>query len=293
MKLVRLEYFHAVCTCQTISAAAEYLHISQPSLSAAIKDMEKEYGVTLFTRQHRGMKLTAAGERLFAMSGSLLKQFRDMEQSLYDSGYRRKLLRLGVPPMIGSLLLPQIYGEFASRYPDIRLEITEGGRKELLEQLLQDALDMVFLPHVLPFDDSLKATELTQFEVVCAIAKQNPLSGRSTIRMSDLAQVPLVLFKNSFFQTEEIKKRFAREQIEPRILLQTAQLSTVETMIESHAAVGFLFKPLIENNPDIASVSLEPPLHVKVSLVRKKDGFLCDSMRAFCLFSERFLTRSQ
>lgn len=288
MKLSHLEYFHAVCTYQTLSAAAEYLHISQPSLSAAIREMEREYGVTLFLRQHRGMKLTPEGQKLFAMSGSLLKQLRDLDQSLYALGSKRKLLKLGVPPMIGSLLLPRIYGEFARQHPDIRLEITEGGRKELLEGLLQDSLDMVFLPHVHPFEEGLKALELTRLEVVCAVAKQNPLSGRAVLRMVDLAHTPLVLFKNSFFQTEEIKKRFSQEQVEPWILLQSAQLSTVETMIESNAAVGFLFKPLIEKNGGIAPVSLEPPLHVSVSLVRKKDVYLSDSMRDFLRFAEAF-----
>ena len=288
MKLSHLEYFHAVCTYQTISAAAEYLHISQPSLSTAIKEMEQEYGVALFLRQHRGMKLTEEGQKLFAMSGTLLKQFRDVEQTLYALGNKRKLLRLGVPPMTGSLLLPRIYGEFARQQPDIRLEILEGGRKELLESLLQDGLDMVFLSHVQPFEKGLQAIPLMKLEVVCAVSRENALSRQASMKMTDLEGSPLVLFKNSFFQTEEIKKRFAMESVTPRILLQTAQLSTVETMIESDAAVGFLFKPLIGKSGGIASVSLEPPLYVSVSLVRKKDMHLSESMRAFCRFAETF-----
>lgn len=284
MKLTHLAYFHAVCTYQTISAAAEYLHISQPSLSAAIKEMEREYGVVLFRRLHRGMKLTPEGEALFAASGSLLKQVQDVEQMLYDLGNKRKILRLGIPPMIGSLLLPQIYGDFSRKHPEVRLEIMEGGRKELLGKLEEDALDIVFLPHVLPFEDALVSMELTQFEVVCAVSKQRALSQKKELRMRDLAQMPLVLFKNSFFQTEEIKKRFAQENVEPCIQLQTAQLSTVKTMIESNAAAGFLFKPLIENSRDRASISLEPPLLVKVSLVWKKDAYVSDSMHAFCQF---------
>jgi len=143
VNLTQLEYFHAVCTYQSISAAAEYLHISQPSLSVAIREMEQEYGLLLFQRHHRGMRLTPEGEQLLNMSSNLMKQFHDLEQKLYAMGNQRKLLRLGVPPMIGSLLLPQIYGSFTGQHPDILLEITEGGRKELLSRLLDDALDMV------------------------------------------------------------------------------------------------------------------------------------------------------
>jgi len=57
MNLNQLKYFSAVCTYQTISDAAAYLHISQPSLSSAIKELEKEFGVVLFRRHHRGMVL--------------------------------------------------------------------------------------------------------------------------------------------------------------------------------------------------------------------------------------------
>lgn len=288
MNLTQLQYFHAVCTYQSISEAAEFLHISQPSLSVAIKELEAEYGVMLFQRHHRGMKLTAEAEQLLEMSKGLLKQFEDLENRLYAMGNKRKSLRLGVPPMIGSLLFPWIYSEFPARHPDVRLEITEGGRKELLSRLLEDALDMVFLPHVQPFEEKLKAVEITQFEVVCGASRENALSQQKAITMSELDGIPLVLFKNSFFQTEEIKKRFAVEKVEPAILLQTDQLSTVETIIESNAAVGFLFKPLIEKNKAIAAVSLQPPLYVKVSLVWRKNVFQSDAMRGFQTFAASY-----
>ena len=65
VNLVQLKYFQAVCSYRTVSNAAEYLHISQPSLSCAIKELESEFGVLLFRRHHRGMKLTSEGEVLY------------------------------------------------------------------------------------------------------------------------------------------------------------------------------------------------------------------------------------
>ena len=69
MNLIQLKYFHAVCQFQTVSEAAEYLYISQPSLSNAIKELENEFGVALFRRHHRGMTLTEEGRvRVFPES---------------------------------------------------------------------------------------------------------------------------------------------------------------------------------------------------------------------------------
>ena len=93
MNLTQLKYFKAVCIYKTVSAAAEYLHISQPSLSNAIKEMEKEFGVSLFSRCHRGMVLTAEGKILFKMCDDVLERAEEMEKVMNDLGTERKRLR--------------------------------------------------------------------------------------------------------------------------------------------------------------------------------------------------------
>ncbi len=281
MNLVQLKYFQAVCIYQTVSAAAAYLHISQPSLSNAIKELENEFGVILFQRYHRGMKLTPAGEVLFKMCQDLLSRAEQLENIMNDLGKERKNLRLGVPPMIGSLFLPHIYREFLPEHPEIRLEITESGRQELLQKLSEDYLDMVFLPHDRPLDPGLSVLPIDQLEIVCCTTKNHPLSRLKTVSPSALADVPLVLFKNSFFQTEEIKKWFAVEHVTPNILLQTEQLSTVLTIISNHIAAGFMFRHLIETHQDFVPIPMQTPLFVNVSLVWKKDAYFFSCMRKF------------
>ncbi len=64
MNLNQLKYFYAVCTYGSLSDVSEFLHISQPSLSSAIKALENEFGIVLFQRNHKGMKLTQAGNIL-------------------------------------------------------------------------------------------------------------------------------------------------------------------------------------------------------------------------------------
>jgi len=281
MNLTQLEYFHAVCMYQSISEAAEHLHISQPSLSVAIKELEKEFGVLFFKRHYRGVKLTDAGEELYEMSRRLLKDFKNLEQRVHDMGNKRTVLRVGVPPMIGTLFLPRIYKEFMEKNKDVSLEIAEGGRKKLLGALQEDVLDLVFLPHVAPFDKELQATEVARFEVVCGVAMDSPLKAKKEISMPELEGEPLVLLNNSFFQTEEILKRFSGAGTTPKILLQTDQLSSLQSIIKSNAAAGFLFRELIADSNEIQAVPLSPPLFVTVSLVWKKDAYMSDNMERF------------
>lgn len=281
MNLTQLKYFKAVCTYHTASAAAEYLHISQPSLSSAIKELEREFGITLFRRHHRGMVLTPEGESLLKMSTDLLGRAEQIENVMNDLGKKRKALRLGVPPMIGSLVLPHIYGQFLKSNPDIEIEITEGGRQELMQKLDDDFLDMVFLPHNRPIDQTFCSQHVTKLEIVCCVSKESPVSSLKKVSTSDLKDKPLVLFKNSFFQTEEIKKWFSIDGIIPDILMQTEQLSTVQSVISNNIASGFMFRQLIDSDSGFVSVPLEKPMYADVSLVWKKDSYVFNSMKKF------------
>ena len=261
--------------------AAGELHISQPSLSAAIKSLEDDFGVTLFRRGHHGMTLTPEGETLYKMGGELLKRADEVEGIMNDLGGESRILRLGVPPMIGSLILPKLFGEFCEANPEIRLEITEGGRHELLTKLTEGFVDAVFLPHRGQIDSELSSVEAGRLEIVCCAALGDAISKRKVISVSELEGVPLVLFENSFFQTGEIKSRFLSSGASPNILLQTGQLSTVISLISSGIAVGFMFRDLAGTNANIVPIPLDEPLYTNVSLAWKRSSHQKSSMNCF------------
>lgn len=281
MNLVQLKYFRAVCKYQSVSAAAEYLYISQPTLSTAIKELEREFGVILFRRHHRGMVLTDEGAELLKHCDRLLSHADQVERIMNDFGKRRKVLRLGVPPMIGSLFLPHVFREFLPSNPDIKLDITEGGRQEMLNQLSKDLLDMVFLSHNAPFEASLQSIQVAQFETVCCVSKDNPIAKLDSVCPKDLTEVPVVLFRDSFFQTEEIKKWFSASLVKPNILLQTNQLSTLQNLIRNDIAVGFMFRELLTNESEIVPIPMKVPLNVNVSLVWRQGTRFFNAMDSF------------
>ena len=281
MNLVQLKYFHAVCQFQTVSEAAEYLYISQPSLSNAIKDLENEFGVTLFRRHHRGMTLTEEGEILYRESKDLIERCEHLGNLMKDLGTKRKKLRLGIPPMIGSLILPKIYRDFALNNQDIVIKMVEYGRQELVKKLEEGLLDMVILPHTKPLDSRFSAMEIAKLEIACCTAKENQEFEGNRVSPKDLNGKPIVLFENSFFQTEEIKKWFAKDNVEPNVILQTEQLSTMLSMISNQIALGFMFRKTIEKEDRLIPLLVESPIYVNVSLVSKKEAYEFSSMKRF------------
>ena len=281
MNLTQLKYFYAVCEYKTISKAAEHLFITQPSLSNAIKELEREFGVTLFVRRYKGIELTKEGETLFKMGKELLTQFEHTEHIMKEMGKERKILRLGIPPMIGSLILPDIYNVFQKKYTDIKIDITEGGQHELESMLNEDLVDMIFMPHNELVNSKFSSLFVGKLEIVCCMCEKNQISRRKKVSPADLSEVDVVLFNNNFFQTDEIKKWFLSEGINPNILLQTGQVSTVMSIIKNTDAAGFMFRQLALGESGLLALHLKKELYANVSLVWRKDCYFSESMKIF------------
>ena len=270
MTLDQLRYFQAVCQYDSVSLAAEHLNISQPSVSNAIANLEREFDIVLFNRQHKRLVLTKEGQIMRELAGQLLAQAEQLSRTMRVLGDKNQILRLGVPPMIGSLVLPILFEKHFSRYPQLQVQVAEDDNSGLKQQLADDRVDMAFLPHAHPFDSGWESVPLATLQNLCFVNKTHPLALRTSIGLAELKDEQLVLFKNSFFQTERILGEFAKLNCQPNISLYTAQLSTMQNMILSNDAVGFMFAFLRKTSPDLVGIPLEPPMTTQVSLVWKK-----------------------
>lgn len=283
MTLDQLRYFQAVCNYGSVIRAANFLNISQPSVSNAISNLEEEFGTKLFTRQNRKMTLTKEGALLLERTNDLLNSADDTVKLMKKLG-DNQVLNLGVPPMLSSLILPIIYGSFSKSHPDFKINIIEDDRSGLVKRLDENKINMAFLPHQADFNDNYKSTFLTELNNVCCVQKNHPLSKKAAVRIEDLENEPLVLFKNSFFQTKRILERFAQSGYMPNILLDTAQVSTMQNIISEGLAVGFIFEFLLDNCANLVGVPLDPPMRTKVSLVWKRGEQLSGNMHQFIKF---------
>ena len=279
MTLDQLRYFQAVCKYDGVSRAAEILNISQPSVSNAIANLEKEFGVELFTRQRKRLLLTEEGRIMSELAEKLLLQADDTIRTMRELGSNNRVLRLGGPPMIGSLVLPVLYGKHFKLYPQLKVRIVEDDSSGLKRLLAENQIDMALLPHTHPFGGDLCAQPLTVLQNVCCVHKTHRYAAQESIRLEELRDEPLVLFKNSFFQTERIMNKFSKHSIIPNVLLDTAQLPIVQNMIASKMAVGFMFEFLTKATPDLVGVPLDPPMTTQVSLVWKKSSYISGDMK--------------
>ena len=281
MNLNQLKYFYTVCLYGSLSEASKQLYISQPSLSSSIIALEKEFGVTLFSRHHRGITLTSEGKVFYEMCKDILNRTENLENIMKDLGNERNKLRLGIPPMIGSMVLAGIYRDFCRMHPEVNLEITEGGRHELLDKLSENYLDMIFSLDNNTLDTKFESEVVANLEIVCCVSKENPIAKHKSVTPKLLKNTPIVLFENSYYQTDKIKKWFSDENITPDILMQTKQLSSMLTLISNNVAAGFTFRELAEINKSLIAIPTESPMYVNANLIWKKNAYSFGCMENF------------
>lgn len=287
MTLDQLRYFQAVCKYNSVSRASENLNISQPSVSSAINKLEAEFGTLLFTRQNKRLILTKEGVTLLELANDLLLNADHALQTMKELS-DNKVLNLGIPPMLSSFILPILYGDFFKKYPDFKINIIEDDRTGLIRMLEEHRINMAFLPHDGPINPHLKSQQLIEFDNVCCVSKNHRLSQKESLDIKDLKDEPLVLFKNSFFQTERILKRFKQSGYCPNILLNTAQVTTMQNMAASGLAVGFIFEFLLKSTSALVGIPLEPPMRTQISLVWKQGEHLSSNMNHLIQFVKKY-----
>ena len=191
MTLTELKYLIAVAEEQHFGRAAERSFVSQPSLSAAVKNVEQELGVRVFERSKRGVKLTPIGEEIVAQARRTLEEAARIK-TLAKRGKNRVRLKLGVIHTIAPYLLPQLVAALRKLAPEMSLDIEENMTANLDRLLRSGELDaaILALPYEAPGVD-VEPIYDEDFEVVVPL--KHPLARRRSIPVGELNAAELLL----------------------------------------------------------------------------------------------------
>ena len=291
MNLTQLKYFQTVCRYGSITSAVEELGVSQPSVSSAIRALEEELGVPFFERQHRGMAPTEEGKQFLLLADSLLEHAAQVEQVMQEVSSQRRSLRIGMTPLVGSVVMPQIYESFFRENPAIRFRIREAAQDELFSQLASDRQDVIIVPHIDPLEKEFRTIPVLQMRMACCLAPGHPLAAKKSIRIEEVKDERLILFQETSVQSRAVTARFAEQGLTPNILLYTEQLTTLEHFVSRNLAVGFLYSNFAENAPGMTGVPLDPPITAQVSVVWREGGYQFEEREKFLRFCRRFSFR--
>lgn len=194
--LRQLEFLCAVADQGSFSKAAETCHVTQPTLSAAIKEVEGLLGVQLIEREARGASLTPAGEAAVDRARVILSGTADLVSAARQAGAPLSgTFRLGAIPTIAPFLLPRTLKALRTTHPGLKLYLREDQTDRLLDALRSRKLDAALI--ALPWDAAgIETLDLGDDEFLLVAPSGHTLLAQSEISSSDLAEEDVLLLED-------------------------------------------------------------------------------------------------
>lgn len=277
MLLRHIRYLLAVAEHRNFTRAAEALHVSQPTLSQQIKQLEDTLGAPLLDRSGRSVSLTDSGEAYVRFARLALQDLQAGTRAMHDvQDLSRGNLRLAMTPTFTAYLIGPLLAQFNQRYPGITVSIEELTQDRMETALADDALDIGigFTGEHLP-DIECEGLFVETLSVVVG-ANHPGLHSRQW-----LAQ-PLVLLNTGFATRSYIDDYCRAQGISPLIAMEANSISAIIEIVRSTALATILPSAIAEAQPGLNAVAISPALPQRtVALLSRKGAYRSAACRAF------------
>lgn len=283
--LRQLEYFVAVGETGSIARASERVNVSSPSISAAITQLEQEFGLPLFVRQHaQGLSLTQGGRQMLEQARAVLREAAVMMDIAGDiSGSVRGPLAVGCLVTFAQVVLPALRRSFEDTYPDVRLRQHELNQVEIYSRLRRSEID-VALSYDLDLPADLRFFPLVELPPFAFLAEGHPLADRAEVSIDELRPHPMVLLDLPL-SSDYFLSLFA-EGARPRIAERTRDMAVMRSLVGNGFGYSIAnVRPLNDRAPDgrpLRFVPLAGPVRaLRMGLLTAQDADRSNAVRAF------------
>ncbi len=227
--------------------AAQRLHITQPPLTQAIANLERQLGVPLFERSKRHVRLTPTGEALLPHAQDLIARAHAMpEQARAAANGEAGRLRLAFVSTVGFGGLPQWVRAFRAASPGVRLELTEATSDVQLQWLREGRIDagIVLHAHDEPPPPGTERQTVGQEPLLLALPQRHPLAGARTLHFEQVCDEPLVLFPRAILPAihDGLHARYAVAGRTPKVAQEAIQMQTIVNLVSAELGVAWVLQ---------------------------------------------------
>lgn len=284
MDLRHLEYFQMAAKTNNITRAAEQLHVSQSTVTLAIQKLEDELGVLLFDRSQKQLALTAEGKVFVQKVSDALNLLQDAVAEMNNYRLLKKgTLKVGVPPMIGSYLFPEILAGFKKSYPSLQLIIVEESSFVVRQLLEKGELDLGIVNLYEP-SQLLETSVIAKAQIFACLPLSHACAHYSTISLEDVKDEPFILFKEGAYNRKIILEECKKYSFVPNIILSSDQIETMKGLVEKGVGICFLIEEIARKGSNYKPIPLSNPLYLDFGLAWKKEKYLSLAAQAFIDF---------
>ena len=283
MLLRHIRYFLAVAEQGNFTRAAEALHVSQPTLSQQIKQLEENLGTPLFDRSGRTVRLTDAGMAWMCYARLALQDLEAGTRAIHDvATLERGNLRLAMTPTFTAYLVGPVIDAFYRQYPGVSVSIHEMTQDRIEALLAEDRLDVgIAFSQAQSVD--IVAEELFTESLNMMVGAQHPLvQQREPLSAQVFEQQPLVLLSEDFATRQFIDDYCRRQGIRPRVAMEANAIGAIIEIVRRGQLATLLPAAVVQENLQLHPVRLTDVMPARRAvLLQRKDAYRSAASRAF------------
>lgn len=253
MKIDQLRTFQKVALTGSFTRAARGLFLTQPAVSQQIKALEDSYGIRLFDRQGKKIKLTLEGEILFSKVNNLLNELRDIEKVFEDlSELDLGKIDIAATAVFSTYFLPRAMGDFIEKYPGVEVELHTGNSHEVITKLLEGGTDFGF-GGVVKAEPDITFSLIHQEPYIFVVGKDHPLVKRDQVSVDDLKVFPFIWREHGTLIRRKMEEMMVGSQGSTifRNVIEVKNVETVKRLVEQ--GVGVTIIPEIAVGRELAA----------------------------------------
>lgn len=237
MNLRQLQYFVTIIEQSSFTAAASILHISQPSLSVAIKKLEHRVGLSLIDRSTRELTLTREGEILYEEAKKLITHFDHVSDEITR-------IRMEGPPELAigiiessKFWVPKILQQFKREYADVHLKLFEVlSLNDVIKALNNFDIHLAITNQYINSKD-IQTIPIYEEKLVALLPLRHPLQAKSHLNINDLEGESFIISKEGFQTRADILNVFRKAGIKPNIQFELERLGTAVSLVENNLGI--------------------------------------------------------
>ncbi|TSI15100.1 LysR family transcriptional regulator [Brevibacterium aurantiacum] len=297
LTLIQLQIFLAAANLGSFTAAAKSLHMSQPTVSEAVRRIENSYGSRLFIRGSRRLVLTPTGEELLPLADGALSSALAADQVLKSiRGLEGGVASFGLPRNAKYYSMANLLSSFNRSYPKVRLRVFGINSADVADMVSEGKLEAGVV--VLPIEsDELELTPMLRDEVL--YVSSDPEHALAPISIETLSERSLILYDANAGWRDPTRRQIAERallagtSVQP--LIEVEQVDSALELVVSGAGDTFVSRSIVESEAfpsHLHSVAFEQPLYDTLAIVKRQDGNLSPATAELARLAREILSRS-
>jgi aminoethylphosphonate catabolism LysR family transcriptional regulator len=253
MRLTQLRSFHAVATTGSFTGAARSLHVSQPTVTTQVGQLETLYGVELFHRVGRSVRPTEMGERLLTLSRQIFGLEAEAVQLLKQTGeLRTGHLRVAA---VGPSHVTRMLVAFHQRYPGIKVSVSTGNSQEVLDRLADYSADVGVLAQVAR-DERFVSVPYSEHAVTVFCSADHRFAQRRSIAIAELQGERLILRESGSTTRKAIETAMRAAGVTAEVVMEVASREIIREAVLQNLGIAAVSEVEYVPGPGLRSVRI-------------------------------------